>query len=136
MDKKKKIILIGSIILIIASLVISVLLITNKPEPEEFKIDGIDLPTNKSVLEDKIIDDIQITNVSLLTREGISTYKAKVVNNGSSEISKTLNIIFYINEEKIEIPKEISLTPGSSMYINIESEINLTEISKIEYVLE
>ena len=133
---KKKIILIGSIVLIIASLLVSVLLIVNQPKEEDFQIEGIDLPNNMNVLEDKIIGEIKISNVSLLTREGISTYKAMVVNEGSSDIDKVLNIVFYIDEEEIKISNDISLTAGSSMYLNIESEVNLTNVTKIEYVLE
>lgn len=134
---KKKILLIVSIVLIIASIVVSVILLVNKPEEEEFKIEGIDLPKNQEILKDVSLDGIEITNVSLLTREGMSTYKALLTNETENDISaKILNITFYEDEEERTVTKNITLTAGSSMYINIESEIDLSKTTKIEYILE
>lgn len=136
MDKKKKILLIGSVVVIIAAVVFVTLMLFNKPEEEEFKIDGINLPQNKEALKEKEIDGLKITNVSLLTREGISTYKALVTNSTDNEMVKTLDIIFYIDDEEIKITKNISLGSAMNMYVNIEFELDLTNVSKIDYVLK
>lgn len=136
---KRKILIIGSIILIAISIVISVFMIFNKPEEEEFTIDGINLPTNKEILKDATVGNLKITNVSLLTRDGVSTYKAKVVNETEEDISiKILSVVFYKNEVEhdVDVLRDVVVLANSDTYISIDSEEDFTDVTKIEYVLE
>ena len=138
MDKKKKII-IGLGILFLVSLVLLVISVVNKPEEEEFKIDGITLPENKEILKDKTIGDIKITNVSLLTKDGVSTFKARVYNNSDNDITiEKLTVVLSLdNEEKrVEILRNAKIASLEFTYVNITSQIDLSKVNKIEYVLE
>lgn len=138
MDKKK--ILIGvSIVLIIASIGVSIFLIFNKPEDNEFTIDGITLPNNREILKNKTIGSLEITDVSLLTRNEISTFKARLSNNTGKDIYiKELSVIFYDDDDEIEasLLKDASIGSSNYVYVSVDSEIDLSNISKIEYVLE
>lgn len=136
---KKKLLVIGSIIVIIVSIIASIIIIVNKDNEEEFTIDGIILPSNKEILKETTIDDLKITDISLLTRNGISTYKATALNETEENINiEALYIIFYEND--IE-NKEIALyntqiTVNEKKHIDIISEKDLSNITKIEYILE
>ena len=136
---KKKILLIGSIIVIIVSVIASILLVMKKEPVNEFKIDGIDLPQNKEILKDTTIKELDITNVSLLIREGISSYSAKITNNTNKEIKiDNIYVTFIENEKenKILALKNRTLKPEEYTYIKITSESDLSKTTKIEYTLE
>lgn len=137
---KKKLIMIGSVTAIIVSVVAIIFLVTKKDTESEYKIDGIDLPENKEILKDQTIaDDIEITNISLLTRDGISSYKATIKNTSDKDIKiKTLYVIFYENdiENKTLALYDTNLVSQKEQYISIKSETDLSNTTKIEYVLE
>jgi hypothetical protein len=136
MDKKKLLVIIAIITIAIA---IGVIIINKDNKEEEFKIDGIDLPTNKEILKDANVDNLKITNISLLTRDGISTYKATILNNTENDIKiNILYIIFYENEieHKAVALYDTEIQTKGEKYINITSDKDLSNITKIEYVLE
>lgn len=137
---KKKLIMIGSVIAIIVSVVAIIFLVTKKDTESEYKIDGIDLPENKEILKDQTIaDNIEISNISLLTRDGISSYKATIKNTSDKDIKiKTLYVIFYENdiENKTLALYDTNLVSQKEQYISIKTETDLTNTTKIEYVLE
>ena len=137
---KKKLIIIGSVIAIIVSVVAIIFLVTKKDTEGEYKIDGIDLPTNKDILKDVTIDNnIDITNISLLTRDGMSSYKATIKNTSDKDIKiKSLYVIFYEKdvEHKTLALYDTNLISQKEQYISIKSEIDLSNTTKIEYVLE
>jgi hypothetical protein len=123
---------------IVASIVISVILLLPKKE-EEFKIEGIDLPNNMEVLKDTVVGDLKITDVSLLTREGTSTFKASVLNETDKDIKvNTLTVVFYNGKSEIKVKALVNVTilANDDGYINIQSQIDLSNVDKIEYVLE
>ena len=136
MDKKKLLVIIAIITIAIA---IGVIIINKDNKEEDFKIDGIDLPTNKEILKDANVDNLKITNISLLTRDGISTYKATILNNTENDIKiNILYIIFYENEieHKAVALYDTEIQTKGEKYINITSDKDLSNITKIEYVLE
>ena len=138
MDKKKKI-FVGLGILLLLSLVVLVISTVTKPKKEEFKIDGIELPEHKEILKDKTIGDIKITDVSLLTRDGTSIFKARVYNTSDNDltINKLIVVLFLENEEKrVEILRDAKIAPGEFTYVSITSLTDLSKVTKIEYVLE
>ncbi|MBQ2873473.1 MAG: hypothetical protein IJE89_05690 [Bacilli bacterium] len=139
MEKKKKIILIISVIVIIISIIMSILLLTSKDKEEPFTIDGIDLVENKDILKDKEVNNLNITDVSLLTRDGISTYRAMVSNNTNVDIKiNKLYVKFYLDSEEIEIVvlNNTTLKSNGSTYISVTSETDLSKVKRIEYVME
>lgn len=136
---KKKLLTIGSIIVIIVSIIAIIVLVVNKDKEEEFTIDGINLPTNKEILKESTIDNLKITDISLLTRDGISTYKATVTNESDEDIDiNALYVIFYEGdtENKTLALYDTKISSKEEKYINITSELDLTNTTKIEYVLE
>lgn len=138
---KKKILVIVSILIIVASVAVSVFLIVkDKPEGEdEFIIEGIDLPKNRDILKDVSVDGLKITDVSLLTRDGMSTFKAHVINETSEEVDvERLTVIFHNGDTKIDVIAlmETKIDVSGDRYINIEADTDLSEVTKIEYVLK
>ena len=139
---KKKVTLIVSILVIILSVVLSVIIINNKNEKEETPnnvIEGITLPETKDILNDATVENLKITNISLLTRDGKSIYKAQVVNDTNEDIEiDSLYVIFYEGENQNKIPalKYSKITANNKTYISISSESDLSKTNKIEYVIE
>lgn len=138
---KKKILVIVSILIIVASVAVSVFLIVkDKPKGEdEFIIEGIDLPKNRDILKDVSVDGLKITDVSLLTRDGMSTFKAHVINETSEEVDiERLTVIFHNGDTKIDVIAlmETKIDVSGDRYINIEADTDLSEVTKIEYVLK
>lgn len=135
---KKKILIIASIIVIIISIIL-IIIIFNKKEEDKFTIDGISLPQNKEVLKESSVENLKISDVSLLTREGTSTYKATISNDTEEDIDiKILYVVFY--EKNVEYKAialyDTEIPATKEKYIDITSDKDLTNITKIEYVLE
>jgi len=138
--KNKKILIACLIIIILASLITIIYITTNKKEETpDYLIEGIEPVENEDILKDTSVNDLNITNVSLLTREGISTFKAKVSNNTSKSIKvNKLYVIFHLNEEekKVQVLSNATIPSKDITYINLTSEIDLSKTTKIEYLLE
>mgnify|MGYP003292889190 CR=1 FL=1 len=89
------------------------------------------------VLKDKKIGDILISNVLLYTENNKSKYSATVTNKSDKDVDVNLAIVFYENEIKTEInPMDKVLKAKGKTNIEIIFEIDLTKITKIEYVLK
>jgi len=136
---KKKIIIIGAIIAILLSVAVVIYASNKETQEPDFTIDGINLPTNKEILNDASVDELKITNVSLLTRNGISTFKATIKNETDNQITiKKLYAIFYEGEteNKKLLSFDTTIPSGTEIYIDITSESDLSNTTRIEYVLE
>lgn len=140
MEKKNKIILIVSIIIILGSVVACVLKLTKKEEEKPTHvIEGIKLPENKDILEDAKVNELDITDIYLLNREDVSSYKAKVSNNTDKDITvSNLYVVFYEGEDKTEILalSNVIIKANNQTYINITSETDLSKTTKIEYIVK
>jgi len=138
MDKKK--ILISCFILIIlASIGISIYIVTKKEKEPEFTIDGIGLPENKDILKDATVGELKVTNASIVIRENTSTYTATVSNNTNKSIDiNQLYIVFYEGELKTNSIAlyNTTINANEEKRISITTEKDLTNITKIEYVLK
>ena len=137
MGRKKLIIGLGIAFLI--SIIFLVISFITKPKEAEVDVDGIKFPTHKELLKDVTVGDVKIEDVSLLTRNGISTFKAKVVN--YSEEDLTINKLVVVitidgNEERIEILRNAKISSNGYSYINLTSEKDLTDLEDIKYELE
>lgn len=137
---KKKVTIIVSILVITLSIILSILIITNKKEEKPNNvIDGIVLPETNDILKDATVENLKVTSASLLTRDGMSTYKAKLVNETDEDISvDSLYIIFYEGEKTNKIPalKYSTVKTKKETYINITSDKDLSKTTKIEYIIE
>ena len=136
--KKKKILIIVSTLAIILSLtIITYTLNKNKNEPQ-FIIEGIEIPQNKDILNDTTINNLKISNISLITKNELSTFKASITNikEENTKINK-LYVVFHINNQKHKILALYDTTiTKEEKYINITTETILTNTTKIEYIIE
>ena len=137
--EKKKILIISFVILIVLSIVISVLVLFKKPKEDEFNIEGINLPKNEEILKEYELNGLKIADVSLLTRDGISTFKADVRNTSGKEINvNKLYVVFYDGNKEIKSVALMNtvIKVDGNVLINIQSDRDLSNVTKIEYVLE
>lgn len=139
--KNKKILIACLIIIVLASITTIIYIITtnNEEDTPDYLIEGIIPVANQDILKDTTVDNLNITKVSLLTREGVSSFKATVSNNKVETIKvNKLYAIFYTNEEekKILVLSNVTIAPNDTTYINITSETDLSKTTKIEYILE
>lgn len=138
--KNKKVLVIGSIVIILVCVAAVIyLLVTSNDKPQNTGIEGINLAENKEILEDKTINNFKITNVSLLTRDGISSYKAWVVNESNTDVKiNKLYVIFQENETETKLLalNNATINANGKTYITVTSDRDLTKTTKIEYILE
>ena len=138
--KNKKILIACLVVIILASVITIIYMLTNnKEETPDSKIEDFETVQNDSILNDATVENLKITNVSLLTRDGISSFKAQVLNETSESINiDKLYVVFYENEteNKILVLSDITIPANDKTYINMTSESDLSKTTKIEYVLE
>ena len=138
--KNKKILIACLVVIILASVITIIYMLTNnKEETPDSKIEDFETVQNDSILNDATVENLKITNVSLLTRDSISSFKAQVLNETSESINiDKLYVVFYENEteNKILVLSDITIPANDKTYINMTSETDLSKTTKIEYVLE
>ena len=137
--KNQKLLIVCLIIIILASVITNIYILSSKEEKEEFKIDGINIAENENILNDASVSNLDITNVSLLTSDGISSYTAEVTNNTNNEVNlEKLYVVFYEAELEIKVLalSNITLKPNDTTYINITSEADLSKTTEIKYITE
>ena len=125
---KKVIVLL--VIAIIVTIIVAVVLIKNNKEDdivvEEFATtyeDGVKINTSKELAKEKKLDDLQLTDIRLSCRRGLSTLIAKVTNNGTVKteeqevkvevIDKDGNVMMELRGLLLEIE------PGASTLLNL-----------------
>ena len=138
-DDKKKMIIIGVLILVIVSAVIVTigLLFKNK----ENKIDdesGYKTNTNENVIKDQQIGNFNFTNTSLNYKDGNSVLRVSVTNTSSQELSlQEFKIHVYDSEhnEMVTLTGFIGdkLLAGETKYIESTYADDLTNAHSIEY---
>ena len=138
MKSKKTLLIICLVFIILLSIGTSIYILINKKEKSEFKVDGIETVQNENILNDTTVENLQITNASLLTRDGISTYSAEVNNLTENDITiDKLYVTFYEGdiENKILALFNASIKANGKAYINITSENDLSNTDKITYTI-
>jgi len=138
--KNKKILIACLVVIILASVITIIYMLTNnKEETPDSKIEDFETVQNDGILNDATVENLKITNVSLLTRDSISSFKAQVLNETSESINiDKLYVVFYENEteNKILVLSDITIPANDKTYINMTSETDLSKTTKIEYILE
>ena len=139
MDKKKIIVIISLIVIILASIITNIYILSNQKPDEEFKIEGITETKNKEILKNTKVNNLDITNVSLLNNDGTTIYRAKISNNTNEDITiDKLYIVFIENEKETKMLglSSSKIKTKGSAYINISSLDDLTNSTDIKYVIE
>ena len=123
--KNKKILIACLVVIILASVITIIYMLTNnKEETPNSKIEDFETVQNDSILNDATVENLKITNVSLLTRDGISSFKAQVLNETSESINiDKLYVVFYENEteNKILVLSGITIPANDKTYITRNS---------------
>lgn len=117
-------------------LLILVLVLFTGCNDKEEKLIANKVNLNDAVIEDKMIDNVKITGVSIIYDSGITTYRANFKSDNSKFVNK-IRLVFksndyvlstlegYVNKDLIE-NTEIVLT----------SDVDLTNASLVEYIFE
>ena len=93
---------------------------------------------NPDVIKNVDIDGININNVSIITKSGVSTYTANFTNTTENPIDlKSFNLIMKDADGNVvaSIVAYVGMTlqPGHNFMANINSGQNLTAVTSIEY---
>lgn len=136
--KSKKLLIVCLIIIILASTITNIYILSNK-DNEEKTNNGITTVDNLDVLKDTTVNDLDITNVSLLTKGGMSSYKAVVTNNTQNEVNiDKLYVEFYKEgtNSKILALSNVKLQPNEQTNIKITTETDFSKVTEIKYTIE
>lgn len=134
--KNKKIILLVSIIIIFI-IVITVVIVSRNVNKENIIVeefdtiyeDGTKINTSEKLLETKKLDELELTEIKLSCRNGISTLIAKVTNNGNTKTQEQeVSVEVLDKEENVIVELKgllLPINPGESttLNLNISSDI-------------
>lgn len=136
----KKIILISIIVLAISgTITFLVLTFNNNEEKKEFKIEGIDIASNKDILKDTKVDTLEVTNQVLYNRDNMSNYSAIIKNDNTTDYNiKSLYVVFTVNDETIKMlaTEDSTIKANNQKNINISFDKDILSTTKIEFIME
>lgn len=129
------------IIILIVTLLLTVIVFSSSgnKEKELSSIDGVVSPHNKDVLGEQTIDNLKITEVSMLKVNDVSKFKALVTNKTANTVNiKRLKVIFSQKTKKTDVVvlENVKLAGNDNVRIDVETEIDLSLVTDIEYILE
>lgn len=109
----------------------------NKKENKKEETENV-INNNEGVINDQNYDGLDITNTSLVTEDGISTFITSITNNNDSD--------YYVNELVITIkdadgnviktlPAYVGSTiaSGQTRMVNVNIDADLSKAEKVEY---
>lgn len=134
--KNKILIAVSSLIILLSIIAIIFIIKDSKKEPEEFKIDSLDVLDDKELLKDTKYDTLDITNQVLSTRNNISTYNAILENNTESDYKiDSLYVVFTTDKEEIEslALSDTLVKANQSVVINISFDKDISKTTKIAF---
>lgn len=116
-----------------------ILLITGCNNNEDKSLNKI-LNNNENVIKEQIIDDYKINNISLVYENGLSTFTA-FINNNTSDIKVIKEFKVILKNETgniitiLEGP-EMKIEANKYFIVTISSDIDLSEVSSVEYQIK
>ena len=131
MDKKKILFIIGIVLIVILG-IIAINIGKKSSNTEPPKTDNL----NESILKDTTVENLSITNQSVVTRDGLSTYMANLENKASeTKHIDYLYITFTINNEENNVLalKDTNLEPNGKLPIIINFDADISKASKVTY---
>ena len=130
MDKKKILFAFGIILIVILGLVAITIGRKNA------KIKEVDDNINNNVLKDATVESFTITDQSVITRDGLSTYMANLTNNTKEKKHiDYLHITFTIDSETIDViaSRNTDVNPEAKLPIMISFDRDISKATKITY---
>ena len=129
MDKKKIIFIVGIVLIVIIG-VIAINMSKKMAKPAE--VDEL----NENILKDTIIEGIKITDQSVITENGLSSYTA-ILTNTLTENKHIGNfyIVFTLNGEEIEslAVTDIDISANGILPISLAFDQDISKATKVEY---
>lgn len=127
---KKKILFIAGIALIVILGIIAIFIGKKEVKSKE------DYNINKNVLKDTTMENFTITDQSVITRDGLSTYMANLTNNTKEKKHiDYLHIVFTIDDETIDViaSKNSDVDPEGKLPIMISFDRDISKATKVTY---
>lgn len=130
----KKIIIVILIILVVG---VGVYLL----KPKEIKEEKIKInETNEKLTEDQVIDNILISNISLVTKNNKTIFSAKITNLTANEINYK-NLTVTVKNKNKELASLIcyfggNLKPEETKIVTSETDTNLKNANSLEFKLQ
>jgi len=110
-------------------------------KPKEIKEKKIKInETNEKITEDQVIDNILISNISLVTKNNKTIFSAKITNLTANEINyKNLKVI--VKNKNKELASLIcyfgeNLKPEETKIVTSETDTNLKNANSLEFKLQ
>lgn len=129
MDKKKILFIVGIVLIVILG-VIAINMSKKRAKPEV--IDEL----NENILKDTIVEGIKITDQSVITENGLSSYTA-ILTNTLTENKHIGNfyIVFTLNGEEIEslAVTDIDIKANGMLPISLAFDQDISKATKVEY---
>ena len=137
--KKKKILIILTPIVVIASIIFMVKTINdhnNSNTGETLKIDGIDVIKNNDILKDITVDNLVVTNQVMYNSNQTSNYSAIITNTSNSDIDfASIYVVFNIKgeEKKILVLDDSTIGALDNLPIKVSFDNNASDVTNIRY---
>jgi len=137
---QKKIVMLIIVMLIIGILGI-VLFLVNRDDDVliDNSIDGVEVIDTAEMLQDQMVENLKISNVSFVVIDGVTNFFALVTNEGTETIridNLYVNFIGNDFEKKIIGLTDTLIKNGGSAEIRIVIDSNLSATKSIKYLLE
>ena len=132
MDKKKILFIVGTILIVILGLVAITIGRKNVKEKE------VDDNINNNVLKDTTVESFIITDQSVITRDGLSTYMANLTNTAKEKKHiDYLHIIFTIDGDVVDViaSRNIDVNSEAKLPIMISFDRDVSKASKVTYAI-
>lgn len=134
-DKKQNLILVASVIVILICAFISIKTIVKNNQNKKEENNSAD----KDVLKDTKVGNLTITDARLEVNNDVTSFMAIVTNDTTEDYHfNTLYITFTVDGITSTIPilQDITLNPNESKPIILTLDSNVSETTKIEYIIE
>ena len=146
-SEKRLILIVVLIAVIIIAILAVVKNVVNKPDqepaeqqPEEkyVEVSEIGERINKSekIKETKYVDDLEVTNIEISQKDGISILKATIKNNTAEEKGDYPIILTMLDENDNEICKENGyigkIAPGETKILNVSTMSDIANVYNLE----
>ena len=128
-----------SVFCIIGAILLIRITFKEKPAEEKYKINGIDVTENESILKDKKVSGLDITKQVLYNDNNITKFNGKIENNTNKDYEIKKLFVIFTNDnikEKVLLMHDRTLKANDTFPINITFDKDMLNTTKIEYVLE
>ena len=132
MDRRKILFLVGIVLIVILGVIAIIIGRNNKTVVTDDKL-------NDDILKDTMVDNLSITNQSVITRDEVSTYMANFTNTSNTSYQiDNLYIVFTVNGEELKalLMSNINIKENEMIPVSINFDRDISKATKVEYKIE